>query len=232
MKEYVIDDRRPEAAATSNPDPSPSAFGPDSLPPWLRPLLLLAALEAMAFATFWLASSPAPRSGVVAGNEIAYVAAFDAAAPQTAARTGPPGGAAPADAAGGTDKIARTRGGYSIQLHSANPIKVLEMLSEATTATVRGGEVLDPQQAITRTLVAKSPLEAWRAIFGDVANFAVTCSANACAVRFASTGKPIAADTATGVTPETYNARVGPEPTREGEASFGDEAKAAAQPGS
>ena len=65
------------------------------------------------------------------------------------------------------------------------------MLARATKARVAGGAVLaDSPVRLTRSVVAASPREAWQAVFGDVANFAIACSGSACEVRFVSLAKP------------------------------------------
>jgi len=88
-------------------------------------------------------------------------------------------------------RIVRERGRYVIELHSAAIGPVLEMLTKATGATVRGSDVVLGNAArITRTVTTDSPLEAWQAVFGGVVNFAASCTRAACDVRFVRSADP------------------------------------------
>ena len=64
------------------------------------------------------------------------------------------------------------------------------MLADATKATVRGADVLarEPRQ-LSRSAVVATPAEAWQAVLGDVANFAISCTPKGCAVFVAAVAK-------------------------------------------
>ena len=67
----------------------------------------------------------------------------------------------------------------------------MEMLAQATKAHVAGSNIFSGSALrLTRSVVATSPREAWQAVFGDVANFAIACAGSACEVRFVSLAKP------------------------------------------
>jgi len=67
----------------------------------------------------------------------------------------------------------------------------MEMLAQATKARVAGSNIFSGSALrLTRSVVAATPREAWQAVFGDVANFAIACAGSACEVRFVSLAKP------------------------------------------
>ncbi len=182
MKQYVLDE--PMAAA---PAPLAEAQAPSlTQPGWWRWVLLAILLEAIALSILYVAlngfphaSTPAPSRG------IAYVASFSF--PREAEVAQAP--AQPAQAP--ESRIREERGRYVVELHDEAPADALAMLARATKSRVAGADVLAASPLrLTRSVVATSPREAWQAVFGDVANFAIACSGSACEVRFVSLAKP------------------------------------------
>jgi hypothetical protein len=100
--------------------------------------------------------------------------------------------AAPAPAS----RISQERGRYVVELHDEALAPALAMLAQATKARVGGSNIfIGSPLRLTRSAVAATPREAWQAVFGDVANFAIACAGGACEVRFVSllkNGVPIA----------------------------------------
>jgi len=95
-----------------------------------------------------------------------------------------------ADAAGEESRIAFERGRYVIDLRSTDIGPALAMLAQATNATVRGAEVLSRQPTqLSRSAVVATPAEAWQAVLGDVANFAISCAAKGCTVFVTAVAK-------------------------------------------
>jgi hypothetical protein len=66
---------------------------------------------------------------------------------------------------------------HLVDLHDEAPAAALAMLAEATKARVAGTAIFSGSALrLTRSVVATSPHEAWQAVFGEVANFAVACA--------------------------------------------------------
>jgi hypothetical protein len=181
MKEYVLD--LPPAAGA----PAPIAAAAEARPPrnW-RPLLLLLVVEPLALGALYLAltASPLPPDGRDATGP-ATIAAFAFPAPPAdasadAAMQAPP-----------PNRIAFERGRYVVDLHGADLSETVELLRKVTRATVRGGDVLNGNAArLSRQLVAATPVEAWQAVLGDVASFAISCLPQGCTVRFVPLASP------------------------------------------
>lgn len=189
MKQYVLDEQ-----------PSPDAPSPEdgamvqrpTLPPqpwpW-RALLVLAVVEPLALGGLYLAlnadAHPRARAEPQAGP--ATIAAF--------AFPTPPGQGATAvplalDAGSEESRIAFEQGKYVIHLRSTDIGPALAMLAEATKATVRGADVLSRQPTqLSRSAVVATPAEAWQAVLGDVANFAISCTQKGCAVFVTAAAK-------------------------------------------
>jgi len=183
MKQYVLDE--PMAAAT----PPPAEPQAPSLrqPGWWRWLVLAIVLEVVALAVLYVALNGVPgTSRAEPSRGIAYVAAFSF--PREAEAQAPVRTLAPEPA---VSRIRRERGRYLVELHDEQPAAALDMLAQATKARVAGSGIFNGSALrLTRSVVATSPREAWQAVFGDVANFAVACAGSACEVRFVSLAKP------------------------------------------
>ena len=207
MKEYVLDYPAPDGVPVS-PVEAPELVAPPRR--WWRSwrsLALLIVLESIALALLYVAligfpaASPASAETVpvAAVGPVPSTATPVQAQAQQQARTQPPEeGDSSSQAAAAADpveavpsRIVRERGRYVIELHSAAIGPVLEMLTKATGATVRGSDVVLGNAArITRTVTTDSPLEAWQAVFGGVVNFAASCTRAACDVRFVRSADP------------------------------------------
>jgi hypothetical protein len=178
MKQYVLDE--PTAAA-----PLPAELPATSLaqPGWWRWLLLAIPLEAAALAILYVAINGLPSQGTAAPSRgVAYVASFSF--PREVEATPAP---APAPR---VSQIRQERGRYVVDLHGESPDAALAMLADATKARVAGSRIFAGSALrLTRSIVARSPREAWQAVFGDVANFAIACAGSACEVRFVSLAK-------------------------------------------
>jgi hypothetical protein len=182
MKQYVLD--HPVPAEPIPAAPVGDFVPPTSPSPW-RPLAVLVVVEGIALALLYLAlvGSPEPRQAISGGGP-AYVAAF--AFPEA-----PPTQAAPAEPELPPSHITHVRGRYVVELNGSELGPALAMLTAATGATVRGGEVLAGNSArLTKVFETDSPVEAWQAVFGGVANFAVACQKGTCAVRFVAPAEP------------------------------------------
>jgi hypothetical protein len=182
MKQYLLDE--PLAAA-----PLPPA-GPPALsltqPGWWRWLVLAIVLEAVALAVLYVALNGVPgASSAEPTRGIAYVASFSFPRDPESARSP----AQPTEAP--ISRIRQERGRYVVELHDEAPEQALAMLTEATKSRVAGANIFAGSPLrLTRSAVAATPREAWQAVFGDVANFVVACTGNACEVRFVSLVKP------------------------------------------
>jgi len=181
MKQYVLDE--PMAAG---PPPPVKGQTPSLVPPgWWRWLVLAILLEAIALAVLYVAVNGVPGAlRAEPSPGIAYVASFSF--PREAE-----GAQAPAQAAEvPISRIHQERGRYVVDLHDEAPATALAMLAEATKARVAGSGIFSGSTLrLTRSVVATSPREAWQAVFGDVANFAIACAGSACEVRFVSLTK-------------------------------------------
>jgi len=180
MKQYVLD----EPVAVAPPPGEPQAL-PLTQPGWWRWLLLAILVEAVALAVLYIALNGAPgASRAEPSPGIAYVASFSFPREAEAAQ-------APAQAAEApVSRIRQERGRYVVDLHDEAPAAALAMLAEATKARVAGSAIFSGSALrLTRSVVATSPREAWQAVFGDVANFAIACAGSACEVRFVSLAK-------------------------------------------
>lgn len=83
--------------------------------------------------------------------------------------------------------IVRKGGRYFVDLHDVDVGSALAMMSQATQTTVLGADVLrDDPARLTAKLTAASPQSAWQSVFGNVANFAVSCLGETCVVRIVS----------------------------------------------
>lgn len=84
--------------------------------------------------------------------------------------------------------IVHKGGRYFVDLHDVDVGSALAMMSQATRTTVLGADVLrDHPLRLTAQLTAASPQSAWQSVFGNVANFAVSCTGETCVVRIVST---------------------------------------------
>jgi len=181
MKQYVLDE--PVAAAPPPGEPQALLL---TQPGWWRWLLLAILVEAVALAVLYIALNGAPgASRAEPSPGIAYVASFSFPREAEAAQ-------APAQAAEApVSRIRQERGRYVVDLHDEAPAAALAMLAEATKARVAGSAIFSGSALrLTRSVVATSPREAWQAVFGDVANFAIACAGSACEVRFVSLAQP------------------------------------------
>jgi len=212
MKEYILD---------YSPSPlvaEPAEGRPDAVPvrarrSWRR-VVLLVGLVALTLAVFSaVLIGFAPKAGATVDNpgidrsplaapspsqdpaQTPVPAPVETRAPPAATQATPPQAevvAEPAEVV--ASRITREHGRYVIDLHTAGVGAAVEMLARATGATVRGEDVLAGNRSlITRRVTTDSPLEAWQAVFGGVANFAATCSHGACAVRFVPSTDPAVA---------------------------------------
>jgi len=182
MKQYVLDE--PMAAATPAPDGSPAfSLRP---PGWWRWLVLAIVLEAVALAILYVALNGVPgASSAEPSSGIAYVASFSFPRDPESARSQ----AQPTEAP--VSRVRQERGRYLVELHDEVPEQAPAMLTEATKSRVAGANIfVGSPLRLTRSAVAATPREAWQAVFGDVANFVVACTGNACDVRFVSLVKP------------------------------------------
>jgi hypothetical protein len=181
MKQYVLD----EPVAAAPPSAEPQAL-PLTQPGWWRWLVLAILLEAVALALLYVALSGFPGSSPDAPSRgVAYVASFSF--PREAQAVQGPAQAAEAP----VSRIRQERGRYVVDLHDEAPAAALAMLAEATKAHVAGSGIFSGSALrLTRSVVATSPREAWQAVFGDIANFAIACAGSACEVRFVSLAKP------------------------------------------
>jgi len=181
MKQYVLDE--PMAAA---PQPAQPHAPPLRPPGRWRLLALAIVVEAVALAILYVALNGVPgASRATPGPATAYVAAFSF--PREAEVAPAPAQATQAR----LSRIRQERGRYLVELHDEAPAAAMAMLAEATKARVAGSDVLSGSALrLTRSVVATSPREAWQAVFGDVANFAIACAGSACEVRFVSLLKP------------------------------------------
>jgi hypothetical protein len=184
MKQYVLD----EPMTAAPPPPAESQGLALMQPGWWRWFLLALLLEPVALALLYLALNGTPGASPAAPSQgVAYVASFSFPRQADAAR-------APANAqavAAPVSRVQQQRGRYLVELHDEAPAAALAMLAQATKARVAGSDVLIASPLrLTRSLVAASPREAWQAVFGDVANFAIACAGSACEVRFVSLLKP------------------------------------------
>ncbi|HSC62103.1 MAG TPA: hypothetical protein VLD35_00595 [Caldimonas sp.] len=182
MKQYVLDE--PMAAA---PLPAEAQAMSLTQPGRWRWWLLAIPLEAVALAILYVALNGLPAASTAAsGGGVAYAASFSFPREAEAVR-----GAAQAPAAPAVSRVRQERGRYVVELHGESPAAALAMLAEATKARVGGSGIFAGSALrLTRSLVATSPREAWQAVFGDVANFAIACAGSACEVRFVSLVKP------------------------------------------
>jgi hypothetical protein len=189
MKEYVLDQLAPGEGELSPPRPLDDGYVPPPARTSWRTIALLIVLETLALGLLYVVmiGFPAPTQASVE-SQTAYVAPIAPPAPVAPDPQAPPvAEVAPPP----PSRISREHGRYLIDLHGAEVGSVLAMLTQATGATVRGADVLAGNASrITRTVETDSPLEAWQAVFGGVANFAATCNKAACAVRFVPASGP------------------------------------------
>ena len=181
MKQYVLD--APLAAA---PPPAEPASQSLAQPGWWRWVLLAILLEPIVLAILYLALNGVPSTNAAAPSRgVAYVASFSFPREAEAAQAPVQAAAAP------VSRIQQERGRYLVDLHDEAPAAALAMLAQATKARVAGSDIFAGSALrLTRSVVTTSPREAWHAVFGDVANFAIACAGSACEVRFVSLAKP------------------------------------------
>ena len=181
MKQYVLDE--PVAAAPPPLEPQPVAF---TQPGWWRWLALAIVIEAVALALLYVALNGVPgASGAEPSPGMAYVASFSFPREAEVAQAPMPAAQAP------VSRIRQQRGRFVVDLHGEAPGAALAMLAEATNARVSGHAIFSGSALrLTRSVVASSPREAWQAVFGDIANFAIACAGSACEVRFVSLARP------------------------------------------
>ena len=189
MKQYVLDES--PSADASSPEDVATVQRPTLPPqpwPW-RALLVLAIVEPLALGALYLAlgADAHPRARAEPSTGPATIAAF--AFPAQPGQTGA-AATTTADASSGESRIAFERGRYVIDLRSTDIGPALAMLADATKATVRGADALarEPRQ-LSRSAVVATPAEAWQAVLGDVANFAISCTQKGCAVFVAAVAK-------------------------------------------
>lgn len=192
MKEYVLDDPLLRRAAFPVGEAEPLAPPPEDSTRFLGlqrttwrtigVLLLLEPLVLLAF--YWALGEPSlPWS--------AERTAAPVEAPAPAVRARPPAPvavAAPAPApAPPRLRIAAERGKVVVDLVAAPAQDAVARLAAVTRSEVSGAQIFAAGHVqLTRSTVAASPREAWQAVFGPVANFAIACAADGCRVRFIS----------------------------------------------
>ena len=204
MKQYVLDEPASPDATSSDSPPAPHATLPPQPWPW-RALLVLAVVEPLALGALYLAlnadAHPGVRSEPPAGP--ATIAAFAFPTPPGQSAT-----AAAATAAAAPDqesRIAFERGRYVIDLRSTDIGPALAMLAQATKATVHGADVLSRQPAqLSRSAVVATPAEAWQAVLGDVANFAISCTSKGCTVFVTAVAKVDAGPSTFALAPPSF----------------------------
>ena len=190
MKQYVLDES--PSADASSPEDVATVQRPTLPPqpwPW-RALLVLAIVEPLA-----LGAATRMRIGIEREVEPAEpstgpatIAAF--ALPATPGQGAAAAAGTAADAQDGESRIAFEHGKYVIHLRATDIGPALAMLADATKATVRGAEVLSRQPTqLSRSAVVATPAEAWQAVLGDVANFAISCTQKGCAVFVTAVAK-------------------------------------------
>ncbi len=184
MKQYVLDEPpdapSPDAQAAARPTLPPQPW------PW-RALLVLAVVEPLALGALYLTlnADARPRERAEPLGP-ATIAAF--ALPPRPTQSGTAPVAAAADPAGEESRIAFEQGKYVIHLRSTEIGPALAMLAQATNAKVHGADALAREPLrLSRSAVVATPAEAWQAVLGDVANFAISCAPRTCAV-FVSAG--------------------------------------------
>jgi len=201
MKEYVLDEPASPAAPAAEGLPHVPATLPPQPWPW-RTLLVLAVVEPLALGALYLGlnADPHPRARAEPSAGPATIAAF--AFPSV------PGQAAAAPIAAGAaeeSRIAFERGKYVIDLRSTDIGPALAMLAQATKATVHGADVLSRQPAqLSRSAVVATPAEAWQAVLGDVANFAISCTSKGCTVFVTAVAKVDAGPSTFALAPPSF----------------------------
>jgi hypothetical protein len=179
MKEYVLD----TPAALDAPAAGNGVRADDYVPPiapssWPS-LMWLLLLEPLALALLYVVLVGFPgrsQASLEAAPVVVAAFSFPKAAEAQAVSEAP---AAP------ESSIVHKHGRYVVDLHGASVASALAMLSKVTGATVAGGEALSASpELLTKVFETSSPVEAWQAVFGGVANFAIACTKGTCAVRF------------------------------------------------
>jgi hypothetical protein len=184
MKQYVLD----EPIAGGPLPPAEAHLLALAQPGWWRWLLIAILIEAVALALLAVALNGVPgASAAEPSRGIAYVASFSFPRDAEAA----PASAHAQASETPVSRIREERGHYLVELHDESVAGALAMLTKATKARVGGSGIFSGSALrLTRSVVAGSPREAWQAVFGDVANFAIACAGSACDVRFVSLAKP------------------------------------------
>ena len=184
MKQYVLDEPAPVLASAP---PSEADRAPTRRWPW-RALLVLAVVEPLALGALYLAlNADTAPVGRQAPPTPAHVAGLEFAPPPKPAAVA---ATAAAEISTEASRVAFERGQYVIDLRSADVGPALAMLAKATRATVHGGELLLADSTrLSRSAVASTPVEAWQAVFGNVANYAISCTQRGCAVWIAALTK-------------------------------------------
>ena len=187
MKEYVLDTPMARDAPAAPAGAPAGGYVPPIAPSSWPSLMWLLILEPVALALLYVVLIGFPgRSQASLDNAPVYVAAFSF--PKEAeAQAGSEAPVLP------ENRITHQHGRYRVELHGAPVSSALTMLSEATAATVTGSTALAGNGAlITKVFETSSPVDAWQAVFGGVANFAIACNKGACAVRFVAPADPAA----------------------------------------
>ena len=183
MKQYVLD----EPVAVAAPPPVESQLQSLTQPGWWRWLLLAILLEPVALAILYLALNGVPvRAPRAPSRGVAYVASFSfprEAASSASAGAGRRGAGQPCSA--------RSAAATSSTFTTRRPPPPWRCSPKRRSARRRQPHLRRQRSSrLTRSVVATSPREAWQAVFGDVANFAIACASSACEVRFVSLAKP------------------------------------------
>jgi len=196
MKLYVLDEPLAPAAQGEAATPSPQRSR-RSL--WFHSGLALVAIGAC---SFYLAGVlPSNDDGdhphdASRGEAVAATPTTGTALPPPAPIETAPASPAPEPAIAtppAPSSVVRRNGKFIIDLHSVEPAAAVAMLSRATGMTVLGDDALLQHPApLSASAVTASPVAAWQSVFGDIANFAVSCAAKACVVHFVAAAAPSA----------------------------------------
>ena len=88
-------------------------------------------------------------------------------------------------------RVTHERGAFAIDLRAVAPESAVSMLAKATGARVSGEQIFSGSALrLTHVSHAPSAREAWQAVFGEVASFAIACPRGTCEVRFVSLVEP------------------------------------------
>ena len=190
MKQYVLE-LAPGPVGAVRPPPLPAQEpGPRFRGSGWRTVALLVLIEPIALGGLYWALVGGPETSRAPGPGIAPVMAPPTPRPERAVvRDEPATGAEPAPVPASLPhaRVTPSRGGYAIDLRSAAPGTAVALLAKATGAKVSGEQIFDGSAVrLTHQSVAPTVRDAWQAVFGDVASFAVSCPRGGCEVRFVS----------------------------------------------